>query len=133
MEFLYSVRGDPSSKASSILFLDRLRSIFRPGFGPNRNFKLFLTHGVTPPSHDNETRIAATIPIQADTDYINEGNTEFRRFGEKDLINAVGPVAGRKGVVAYVCGPPPLTDWAVNVLREAEGMGKERVLCEKWW
>ena len=68
-----------------------------------------------------------------DTDHINEENTKFGRSGEKDLINAIGPVVGRKGVVAYVCGPPPLTDWAVEVLRLAEGMDKERVLCEKWW
>ena len=133
LEFLYSVRKDSSSKASSILFLDRLRSIFGPGFGPDRNFKLFFTNGATSPSHDGAKRIAAIHPIQADTDYINEGNTEFGRFGEKDLVNAIGPVVGRKGVVAYVCGPPPLTDWAVEVLRGAEGMAKERVLCEKWW
>ena len=48
-------------------------------------------------------------------------------------MDAIGLVDGRKGVVAYVCGPPPLTDWAVDVLRGAEGMEKERVLCEKWW
>ena len=133
LEFLYSVRKDPSSKASSILFLDRLRSIFQPGFGPNRNFKLFLTHGATPPSHNNGKSISAPTPVQVDTDYINKGNTQFRHFGEKDLIDAIGPVVERKGVIAYVCGPPPLTDWAVEVLRRAEGMEKEGVLCEKWW
>ena len=133
VDFLYSVRKDISSEASSILFLDRLRSIFGPGFGPTRTFKLFVTNGATSPSHDDEKRIAAINPIQADTDHINEGNTKFGRFTEKDLIKAIGPVVGRKGVLAYVCGPPPLTDWAVEVLRGAEGMGKERVLCEKWW
>lgn len=86
-----------------------------------------------PLGHDDEKRVAAIDPVQADTDYINDGNTKFGRFREEDLINAIGPVFGRKNVVAYVCGPPPLTDWAVDVLRGAEGMEKERVLCEKWW
>ena len=107
--------------------------MFRPGSGPTHNFKLFVTNGATPPSHDDEKRIAAINPTQADTDYISEGNTKFGRLVEKDLINATGPLVGRKGVVAYVCGPPPLTDWAVEVLRGAEGMSNERVLCEKWW
>ena len=133
LEFLYSVRKDSSSKKSSILFLDRLRSIFGPGFGPTRNFKLFITNGATSTSQEDEKRIAAINPIQVDADYINKEDTKFRRLGEKDLINAIGPVVGRKGVVAYVCGPPSLTDWAVEVLRGAEGMEKERVLCEKWW
>ena len=133
MEFLYSVRKDPSSKAPSVLFLDRLRSIFGRDFGPTRNFKLFVTKGGTYRGHDDEKRAAAINPIEADIDCINDGNTKFGRFREEDLINAIGPVDGRKGVVAYVCGPPPLTDWAVEVLRGAEGMEKERVLCEKWW
>ena len=133
LEFLYSVRKDFSSKASSILFIDRLRSIFRPDFGPNHGFKLFVTQGAKLPSHDDKKRIAAINSIQEDTEPINEGNTKFRRFGEKDLIDAIGPVDRRKSVVVYVCGPPPLTDWAVEVLRGAEGMEKERVLCEKWW
>lgn len=60
-------------------------------------------------------------------------NIEFRRFQEKDLETALGPVAERESVVAYVCGPPPMTDWAVDVLGKAEGMDERRVLCEKWW
>ena len=133
LEFLYSVRKDPSRKPPSILFLDRLRSIFGRDFGPTRNLELFVTNGGTYPSHDNEKRTAAITPIEVDTDYVIERNTKLGRFKEKDLINAIGPVERRKGVVAYVCGPPPLADWAVEVLRGAEGMEKERVLCEKWW
>ena len=66
--------------------------------------------------------------------YIGEHQTiEFRRFEEKDLEIALGPVAERGSIVAYVCGPPKMTDWAVDVLKRSEGMKQERVLCEKWW
>ena len=60
-------------------------------------------------------------------------NIEYRRFVNQDLEAALGPGAERKGVVAYVCGPPAMTDWAVGVLRRSEGMEEKRVLCEKWW
>ena len=56
-----------------------------------------------------------------------------RRFGREDLMSALGPVEDRKNAVAYVCGPAAMTDGVVKVLEEAEGMEKERVLCEKWW
>jgi len=58
---------------------------------------------------------------------------QYGRMEQKNLIEALGPVEERKGVVAYVCGPPEMTDWAVQELADAEGVEKERVLCEKWW
>ena len=72
----------------------------------------------------------------ADVDYLIGPHIkiiEFRRFEEQDLMNALGPVAQRRGVVAYVCGPRHMTDWAVQTLSSAEGMENRRVLCEKWW
>ena len=56
-----------------------------------------------------------------------------RRFTKQDLLNAVGPVETRSRTVAYVCGPPVMTDWAVAKLGEFEGMDRTRVFCEKWW
>jgi NAD(P)H-flavin reductase len=35
--------------------------------------------------------------------------------------------------VAYVCGPPDMTDDLVLFLQEEICMPKDRVLCEKWW
>ena len=58
---------------------------------------------------------------------------KYRRIDERDLEAALGPVGEREGVVAYVCGPPTMTDWAVAALRRAEGVIPERILCEKWW
>ena len=60
-------------------------------------------------------------------------NVEYRRFEGSDLRAALGPIAERENVVAYVCGPPLMTDWAVDVLEKSIGMEKKRVLCEKWW
>ena len=69
-----------------------------------------------------------------DKRYIGEHHgIEYRRFEERDLETALGPEPERKSTVAYVCGPPPMTDWAVDVLRSSEGMEEKRVLCEKWW
>ena len=56
-----------------------------------------------------------------------------RRMTEADLLDALGPIDERHGVVAYVCGPPAMTDWAVDTLKVAEGMEAARIFCEKWW
>jgi NAD(P)H-flavin reductase len=58
---------------------------------------------------------------------------KYRRVNHTDLIEALGPVAGRKDTVAYVCGPPRMTDECVEILSRADGMDPRRVLCEKWW
>lgn len=133
LEFLYGARKGPSGNISSILFLDRLRSIFGPGFATFRNYSLFITNAVLPVNETSDKRLEAIESFKADMDYVGEGNIERRRFEEQDLIDAIGPVEDRGNVVAYVCGPPPMTDWAVSVLKGAKGMQSERVLCEKWW
>jgi ferredoxin-NADP reductase len=58
---------------------------------------------------------------------------EYRRITHTDLLEALGPVPGRKDTIAYVCGPPKMTDDFVEMLSRAEGMDSRRVLCEKWW
>ena len=59
--------------------------------------------------------------------------THCRRIGHEDLLDALGPVGERKGVVVYICGPPEMTDEFVEVVKGAEGMEAGRVFCEKWW
>lgn len=59
--------------------------------------------------------------------------THGRRIKHEDLMEALGPVEERKGVVVYICGPPGMTDEFVKVMSRAEGIERERVLCEKWW
>lgn len=59
--------------------------------------------------------------------------THSRRIAHEDLMEALGPVEGRKGMVVYICGPPGMTDEFVEVMGGAEGMDGGRVFCEKWW
>jgi ferredoxin-NADP reductase len=75
-------------------------------------------------------------PEEADgSDGIDTDNMEhkYRRMSPEDLLEALGPVAGRTRTVAYICGPPRMTDDFVELLSRAEGMEARRVLCEKWW
>lgn len=55
------------------------------------------------------------------------------RISKKDLLGSSGPVEERGDVLFYVCGPPALTDWAVDELKGIAGVDKAKVLCEKWW
>ena len=64
---------------------------------------------------------------------VRQGVVRHRRITHEDLLDAIGPVAERRGVVVYVCGPRMMTDDFVEVLMRAEGMEEKRVLCEKWW
>lgn len=99
----------------------------------DRDFKLYVTNASLPIELSSEERLQAIRSLKWDTDYIGNSNIEFRLFEQQDLEIALGPVEERKGIVAYVCGPPAMTDWAVSVLRRSKGMEEERVLCEKWW
>ncbi len=85
-------------------------------------------------SHTEEERSAVIREQNEDILFVGEHqNVEYRRFEQKDLETALGPETERESIVAYVCGPPPMTDWAVDVLRMSQGMDEKRVLCEKWW
>lgn len=101
------------------------------------HYTLFCTDPSTlpsPPQARKEKPLSVISERIRDMHYVGEHqNIEYRRFEEKDLHAALGPVAEREKVVAYVCGPPSMTDWAVGVLKGAIGMDESRVLCEKWW
>lgn len=56
------------------------------------------------------------------------------RIGAGALKAAVGAGEGVPSeVLAYVCGPPAMTDELVAVLHEGLGVPKERVRLERWW
>ncbi|CAF9919642.1 MAG: hypothetical protein ALECFALPRED_001246 [Alectoria fallacina] len=137
IELLYSSRKGASNNMSSILFMDRIHELFKKDLPQRRHhYTLFCTNPFTldPTSHSGEKRLDFNLERNRDIHYVGEHQTiEFRRFEEKDLEVALGPVAERKGIVAYVCGPPPMTDWAIEVLKRSKGMDEKRVLCEKWW
>lgn len=56
-----------------------------------------------------------------------------RRISQQDLKAAVGDESARRETVAYVCGPPAMTDEIVKVLQGMLGDDKKKVFYEKWW
>ncbi|KAL8739846.1 MAG: hypothetical protein Q9190_007391 [Brigantiaea leucoxantha] len=125
LNFLYTTRHPSSKDLSSVLFFSRLNSQFDGGSSPSRTLQLFLTRL---PDNTKDRLLHS-----ADDANPFSGGINFRRISSQDLLAALGPQSERRGVVAYVCGVPAMTDEFVDVLRSAEGMDVERVLCEKWW
>ncbi|MCJ1403319.1 hypothetical protein MMC11_006542 [Xylographa trunciseda] len=121
IRFLYTSRGS-SQAINEILFYSRIQKLMSSRPSPNRKLELYLT-GMSNASYVDESQGSPT----------EEVSVRHRRISHKDLITALGPVDGRKGVVTYVCGPAKMTDEFVDVLKSAEGMTADRVLCEKWW
>jgi NAD(P)H-flavin reductase len=117
VRFLYTVRQPEAGQ--DILFLSRLHSIAQSL--PTKQFRLQLHLTGAPPSP------MADVPI------VPRATVHHRRVIHSDLLEALGKAEDRAGVVCYICGPPAITDDFVSVLRQAEGMEEERVLCEKWW
>lgn len=117
--------------------MERLKWLFKRDPTQRRHrYTLFCTDGfpLNPTPRSGEKRSNNTRKRSGDIPYVGKHQTiQFRRFEEKDLDKALGPVAARESVVAYVCGTRTMTDWAVEVLRRSEGMDEKRVLCERWW
>lgn len=126
MHFVYSTKTDPDLDVQKILFMPRLMDAIAMAADPNVTLAAFLT------GLGNEGIIEhGKLP----------NRTYGRRFQEEDLVKALdgyktsgfGPEHDRKNTVAYVCGPPKMTDEVVANLRSQPGMSDDRVLCEKWW
>lgn len=136
IELLYSARKGPSGKISSVLFMKWIHKLFEMDPQRRHHYTVFCTD---PSTLDSKTlpgvkQYKITRERSEDLKYVGEYQSiEFRPFDAKDFEIALGPVAEREKVVAYVCGPPPMTEWAVAVLQRFEGMDQKRVLCEKWW
>lgn len=130
LRLLYGTRARPEE---AILFYERIARIleeYRTGESQegaaNLGYRttMYLTGG-TDWSSDHVSGYEALH-----TDHVDH---EYQRITRADLLEALGPVAGRQETVAYVCGPPKMTDEFVEILSRAEGMDSRRVLCEKWW
>ncbi|MCJ1243110.1 hypothetical protein MMC30_000307 [Trapelia coarctata] len=130
IKVLYAARP-LTREMGDILFYNRIRGLISVNESAERTLDLYLTGpslfrkgqntGVQEGINDGEQTGAEGVSIHN------------RRISHEDLIEALGPVKERRGVVAYVCGPAQMTDEFVKVLQGVEGMSKERVLCEKWW
>lgn len=95
---------------------------------PNVTLRLFLTGGAW---SDGEVIDDGQLP-----------NATFgRRMIETDFTRALdgyknsifGAAHDRAGTVAYVCGPPKMTDEIVEFLVKQPGISERQVRCEKWW
>ena len=126
IQFLYTTKP-ASANTDEILFLPRLRALFSSRHSSERRLDLYLTTSTAP------SLSLSSAVIGTGNGSPNAVSTHNRRITHHDLLSALGPVEARQGVVAYVCGPPNMTDEFVDVLRKAEGMDERRVLCEKWW
>lgn len=134
IKLIYSARSGTSGSLGSILFLDRLRKLFaQKNTYSNRSLDLFYTGPIQSEPQSDEERNMTSVSQKLRMVSMYPQRIWFRRFTEEDLLDAVGPAGKRGGTVAYVCGPPSMTDWAVAKLKGAEGMCEQRVLCEKWW
>ena len=117
--------------------MERIQKLFQTDLTQRRHhYTIFCTDSFFIPSRLQARRKRSRVVLDQSRDklYVGEHQTiEYRRFDAKDLQAALGPREEREKVVAYVCGPPFMSDWAVDVLKGSIGMDEKRVLCEKWW
>ncbi|KAJ5496078.1 hypothetical protein N7539_001194 [Penicillium diatomitis] len=108
---------------SQILFLPRIRSIIRSQ-QQARRLRVSLDLFLTPASSSEQVSVESPADLTED--------------GTKGPFRAVHGQDGKRDSresVAYVCGPPQMTDTMVEMLEiimGAEG-GKSRIFYEKWW
>lgn len=133
IHFLYSSRlpqghGNASldESLSQILFLPRIRQIISSQRQSRRlriSLDLFLTDSIS----------SRLTPFNAPSDL----TIHSRRIEKSDLLSAVVGGDGKldpQESVAYICGPPQMTDEMVELLKDILGEGGEqRVFFEKWW
>ena len=137
IELLYSARKGYSGSMSSILFMKQIHKLFEMDLSQRRHrYTIFCTNRSNLPSGSHVGKPSLKVIRQRKEDALYVGqhhSVEYRRFEGEDLRTALGPVSEREKTVAYVCGPPAMTEWAVEVLQRSIGMEEKRVLCEKWW
>jgi NAD(P)H-flavin reductase len=106
IRFVYGTKVEEGQiKASRILFLTRLMDLVKKQGDVDVQLDLFISA-----TSQKEIDGAADLP-------------EHVKLGS----------CVRQATVAYVCGPPAMTDQFVDFLSSRDGMDKRKVLCEKWW
>lgn len=133
IHFLYSSRlpqghetASPEELLNQILFLPRIRQIIRAQ-GQSHRLRISLDLYLT------ASTAARLTPADAPADL----TIHPRRIQKQDLVSAIvggdGNLDPRESV-AYVCGPPQMTDEMVDLLKGILGeSGEQRVFFEKWW
>ncbi|OAR01026.1 hypothetical protein LLEC1_01340 [Akanthomyces lecanii] len=119
---LYSTKAVEDGNVGKVLFWGRIVDLFRRGRVSGRA-KLFLTG---PRSHAGDVESYKT----------DEVNICFGRITRDDILPEIRAGGGKDSTLAYICGPPAMTDYFVDMLT-APDMASEiddaRVKSEKWW
>ncbi|CAD0092801.1 unnamed protein product, partial [Aureobasidium vineae] len=120
VRFVYGSKVEEGPiKASRILFLTRLMELIKKQGDSDVQLDLFLTA-----TSQKEIDGATDLP-----EHVRLG-----RIGKDDLDTAIGEDRNTRQVtLAYICGPPAMTDQFVEFLSTRDGMDRRKVLCEKWW
>lgn len=126
---LYSMKDPgPPRDVTKMLFLERLAWLFAERM-VRGTFRLFLTRPL-----DTQQRNAVS---NMDGGMVNchgfEVKFASRRISLSDIASAVGD--DKDSAVVYVCGVPTMTDEMVEKLvsNDGLGMGRDRIMFEKWW
>lgn len=120
VRFVYGTKVEEGTiKAERILFLNRLMELIEKQGDINVQLDLFLTA-----TSQKEIDGAADLPEHVKAGRIEKDGLEAA-IGEDRSV--------RQATVAYICGPPAMTDQFVEFLSSRDGMDKRKVLCEKWW
>ncbi|KAI4730792.1 hypothetical protein E4T49_01130 [Aureobasidium sp. EXF-10728] len=120
LRFVYGSKVEQGPiQASRILFLTRLMGLIKEKGDADVQLDLFLTA-----TSQREIDAATDLPQ----------HVKLGRIGEEDLEAAIGQDRStRQATLAYICGPPAMTDQFVEFLSTRDGMDRRKVLCEKWW
>ncbi|CAD0113169.1 unnamed protein product [Aureobasidium uvarum] len=120
VRFVYGSKVEEGPiKTSRILFLTRLMELIKEQGNGDVQLDLFLTA-----TSQKEIDAATNLP----------GNVKLGRIEKDDLEAAIGEDRSiRQVTLAYICGPPAMTDQFVEFLSTRDGMDRRKVLCEKWW
>lgn len=114
VDFMYSTKApELTLRYEQILFLsDLVRIVSR--WMPRVRLHLFITGQLS------EQRTVGRFPAFT--------NGRLKKENLEAVLRDAPEVT-----VAYVCGPPNMTDELVSFFQDDMGIPKERVLCEKWW
>ncbi|CAD0057822.1 unnamed protein product [Aureobasidium pullulans] len=120
IRFVYGSKVEKGPiEASRILFLTRIMDLIKKQADTNIELDLFLTS-----ASRSDIDHAKGVPE----------HVKLGRIEKNDLEAAIGEDRSvRQNTVAYICGPPAMTDQFVEYLSTREGVDKRKVLCEKWW
>ncbi|OAA45219.1 Riboflavin synthase-like beta-barrel [Beauveria brongniartii RCEF 3172] len=122
VSLMYATKVPEDGSLEGVLFLNRIVDLFRRDQVAGE-VELFLTGPVS-----QIRDVTAVITGQVDI--------RFGRMTGEDLISKIRVSSSKDDTLVYVCGPPAMTDYFVDILT-APGMASiidaACVKSEKWW